>query len=102
METGNFPETFVVVYETACAQIFQKSGIRLKIIGPVGLTWSKLRIDDPQILGDTVKNSFAGTTWSSGFVNPYIKLHGVTYKKMAVRTSNMKCLLLRTYRCNHC
>ena len=85
MEAGNFPETLLAVYETKCAQIFQKSGICLKIIVPVGLTWNKIHTDDPQILGAIAQSLVAMATWRSEFVHPCIKLYGVTYKKMAVR-----------------
>jgi hypothetical protein len=57
MEAGNLSETLVAVYETGCAQILQKSWIRLKIIGPVGLTRSRLHTDNPQILGEIIKKN---------------------------------------------
>jgi hypothetical protein len=49
-------------------QIFQKSRSYLKILDARRVTWSTLHTEDPQVLGTTIRNLFAITTWRPGLV----------------------------------
>jgi hypothetical protein len=40
----------------------------LKILGARRVTWSNFHTDNPQILGASVQNIVARTTWLSGFL----------------------------------
>jgi hypothetical protein len=53
--------------------MFQKFWQHLKFLGARTVIWSKFHTEDPLILGATVQNLDAMTTWNPGFVHPWHK-----------------------------
>ena len=47
---------YIDLMESRGAQIFQKFGSHLKILGVRWVTWSKFHTTEPQILGATTQN----------------------------------------------
>jgi len=71
----------VCIYRVA--QIFQKSGSHLKILGVIRMTWSKAHTDDQQILGATVHIVVDVVTWYPGFVHPCVCVYVVCQEESA-------------------
>jgi hypothetical protein len=53
-----------------CTHFFKKSKSHFKILGSRRVTWSKFHIQDPEILGATVRNVVV-TAWHLAFVHPW-------------------------------
>ena len=58
-----------VVYSKG-AQMFKKSNSHWKILGTRRVTWNKIYIEDPRMLGAAMQNLVAMVTWPLGFVQP--------------------------------
>jgi hypothetical protein len=56
---------------TRGVQIFRKCRNQLKILGARRVTWTRLRSQDPQMLGSTVPSSVARALWPAVLVRPW-------------------------------
>jgi hypothetical protein len=51
-------------------KIYQKSRSHIKIVGITMMTYNKIHIEDPQILGAMIQLSVTRATWCPGLVHP--------------------------------